>query len=386
MSVSAKRAAEQCISFAQMNIILNSRIFWRKLATWTRAYLISKYTGIGISEDVYGHLFNILSEYTTMLRLIFGADFSETYYNLVVQYVVILRNLIEAQLSNDAEAMKQNIVLLYKNAEERALFLSQTNPYWDYETWYHLIVTYIDDTLKGANTFVTGDYEGNMQQFDDLISHTDIMGDYFSLGIYNFITNPPAESSQTVNNFWGNAQCITYDQMSTIYRLRLFWFDMVTWTREYMISRLSGIGSANQTYDRLRTVPIEYGNLLKKYFDNGVVDEIIRTIYRFIDLIDDLISAYQAGNISEINQATQQMYQNAEEAAALLSRLNPYLIQDEWKAILYGLMGSIIEMLVSFLSKEYPRNISIFNRLLDLSELIGDTFSRGLFSYVWPTV
>ncbi|HYE69393.1 MAG TPA: hypothetical protein VEA58_12320, partial [Anaerovoracaceae bacterium] len=328
------------------------------------------------------HLFNILSEFTTMLRLIFGADFSETYYNMIVQHVITLRDLIESQLANDTEAMNKNLELLYLNADERASYLSQANPNWDYETYKNMINTYIDYTIAEANTFTTSDYDRNVEVFDQLISHTDTMGDYFSLGIYNFIINPPIVSRSTVRRLRMNEQCITYDQMNTIYRLRIFWFDMATWTREYMISRVSGIGSANEAYDRLRKVPIEYGTLLKNYYDSNLVDEVVGTIYRYIDLIDDLISAYQAKNIDEINQTTRQLYQNADEAAALLSKMNPFLNQEEWRAILYGLMSSIIEMVVSFLAKEYTRNISIFNRLLDQSELIGDNFSRGLFLYI----
>lgn len=371
-----------CISFAQMNIILNSRIFWRKLATWTRAYLISRYTGIGISEDIYGHLFNILSEYATMLRLIFGADFSETYYDLTVQHVIILRDLIEAHVVNNTEAVNQNVERLYENADARALYLSQANPYWDYATWSNLIGTYLNDTIEEANTFTTHNYERNVEVFDQLITHTDRMGDYLSFGIYNFITNPPAGSSCLLNRLRINERCVTYDQMNTIYRLRIFWFDIATWTREYLVSRASGIGSANEVYDRLKKIPVEYGILLKNYFDNNMVDQIIGIVYRYIDLIDDLISAYHAENIDETNRATRQLYQNVDEVTVQLSRMNPFLNQAEWRAILYGLIGSIIEMVVSFQAIQYPRNISIFNRLLDQSELIGDNFSRALFNYI----
>ena len=35
----------QCITYSQMNMIFNSRIYYRRLMTWTRAFLISKYYG-----------------------------------------------------------------------------------------------------------------------------------------------------------------------------------------------------------------------------------------------------------------------------------------------------------------------------------------------------
>lgn len=364
-----------------MNIILNSRIFWRKLATWTRAYLFSRYAGIGIAEDIYGHMFTVLSEFATMLRLIFGAEFSEAYYQMMVNHVIILRDTIDAQLANDTAAMNRNMERQYQNADLRASYLSQANPYWDYETWRNMIETYIDFTVAEANTFIASNYERNVETFDQFLVHTDTMGDYFALGLYNFITSPPAGPLPTVSRSRMSEQCITYDQMNTIYRMRLFWFEMAPWTRTFMTSRFSGVGFSNEAYDRLRRVPIEYGILLKKYFDSNLVDDIMRIIYRHIDLIDDLITAYQAGNISEINRATRQLYQNVDEGAAILSRMNPFLDQEEWRAILYGLIGSTIESVVSFLSREYTRNISIYNRSLDQAELIGDNFSRSLFNY-----
>jgi hypothetical protein len=117
-----------------MNIILNSRIFWRKLATWSRAYLFSRFGRVGISEDIFGHLLNILAEFASMLRLVFGAEFAEKYYQLLVQNVVILRDLLNAQSANDIEAIYRNLELLYQNSDERAAYLSEMNPHWEFAT------------------------------------------------------------------------------------------------------------------------------------------------------------------------------------------------------------------------------------------------------------
>lgn len=365
-----------------MNIILNSRIFWRKLATWSRAYLFSRFGRVGISEDIFGHLLNILAEFASMLRLVFGAEFAEKYYQLLVQNVVILRDLLNAQSANDIEAIYRNLELLYQNSDERAAYLSEMNPHWEFATWKNLIDAYIRYTIAEANTFITNDYERNIETFDHILAHTDLMGDYLAFGIYNFITSPPETSDRRISRERISELCITYDFMNTIYRMRLFWFEMETWTREFMISRFTGFGIANQVYDRLRKVPVEYIDLLRRYFDSGMVNGIADSINRHIDLIDDLVTAYQAGNIDEINYATRQLYQNVDEGAKVLSGMNPFLNQVEWRAILYGLIGSIIEELVSFLTEEYARNINIFNRLLDESEFIGNSFTSGLIEYI----
>jgi len=67
----------ECITISQMNLIFNVRIAWRRLTTWTRAYMISRYLGIGNAEDLFGKLYSEALNFSAMLQVIFGSEIAK---------------------------------------------------------------------------------------------------------------------------------------------------------------------------------------------------------------------------------------------------------------------------------------------------------------------
>lgn len=65
---------EQCITFSQMNLIYNSRLIWRTLSTWTRAYVISRYLGLGTEEALFTRLYDETSKFGDMFSLVLAHD------------------------------------------------------------------------------------------------------------------------------------------------------------------------------------------------------------------------------------------------------------------------------------------------------------------------
>jgi hypothetical protein len=367
-----------CISLAQTQIIFNSRIFWRQLATWTRAYLNSRYLGIGIAEDVFGHLLNVPSELSSILRLTFGGEVSEKYYQLLTQQIIILRELITAQLDGNREAVGQNVDRLYRNGETRAAFLASLNPLWNEAEWKNMIDTYLNLTIEEANSFAIGNYSRNIEAFDNLTTQTDIMGDYFAHGLYHYITGTAPGFNQPITI----GQCISYDQMTILYYIRIFWFEMAAWTRAFIVSSAINPVYSDKAYERLRQVPIRYGNLLKTFFNEEMVNQNLQLIDAHINLIHNLVTAQINNNQEEVNKTVQLLYQNSDERAAILAQMNPYLDQNQWRGVLYTYLRSTIEEITTFLTGDYERNIDIYQRLIDQTEQISNIFSESLFNFI----
>jgi hypothetical protein len=373
-----------CITYSQMNLIFNLRIAWRRLTSWIRAYIISRYVGIGTEEELFSSLYLEALNFSVMLQVIFGREISRENTSYLYQYTILLRELISAQLSGDMEAVQQTIDRLYQNANENAAFLASINPYWNEAEWQEMLGTYLQYTLEEANSFTSGDYKKDIETFDRITALTNRMGDVFAQGLYNYLTSGQ-QSTATPPPLIEGMTCLTEEQMNGIYNIRMFWFELVTWVRNYMLSRYYNIGDVDEVKARLQQVPLDYVNALKQFFgENPAEGELQSELNTFIDLLDDMITAQMEGNIDEINRITQLFYQNADARAASVSKLNPYWNENEWRARIYNNVRSTLDESTTFLTGDFARNLDIFTTLLDQAESTSGYFAQGLINYLHP--
>jgi hypothetical protein len=377
MEINLKEDAEECITLSQVNLIFNSRIFWRRFTTWIRVYIISRFAGIGTAEDAFGRLYLEASEFGPMLRLIFGRNLSNTYETILRRFTIGLRELISAQLNGDAEAVRQQVNDLYRLTDESAAFLASINPYLDEAEWRNMFATYLQYTIEEANLFIMGDYSKDIGIFDRLTELTNRMGDLFAKTLYDYIT-----SAQQCEDSLSPRQCITYDEMNRIYDIRMVWFEMATWIRAYMLSRYAGLGEQEEILARLKQVPVRYTDMMKQVFSEKDVESYRQLFDTYLDLIVALISAHMANDTDEVNRITQLLYRNADERAAFLASVNPFWTEEEWRTRLYDNIRSTIDESTSFLAGGYAVNLDIFSTLLDQAENNSDYYARGLFQYV----
>lgn len=148
---------KQCITYSQMNMIFNARLFWRRYTTWIRVYLISRYLGLGTEEEAFDRMYFETSGIGNFLQIIFDLQSSNDIAQQLSQITISLRDLITAQFQGNTEAMKQNVDRLYQNAEDFAVLLSTINPYINEAEWKNMMNLYIQYTIRQANSFVTGD-------------------------------------------------------------------------------------------------------------------------------------------------------------------------------------------------------------------------------------
>lgn len=181
------RLDQYMIPYGQMNLIFKTRLLWRDFAMWSRAYLISRVTGIGITEDVFKRLYSIPQEFGDMIQMVFGIQAADTIRSQLTNTVVLFRDLIEAMISGNNELANEKTMALYKNAEERAAYLASINPFWDEDQWKNLINTFYSYSFDEIRSILLNDPK-NIDIFDRLLNHSDLIGDYFSQGLYSYLT------------------------------------------------------------------------------------------------------------------------------------------------------------------------------------------------------
>jgi hypothetical protein len=370
---------EQCITPGQIDLISNARAFFRRFAGWLRAYIISRYTGVGTPEEIFGRIYLETSNFGDMIRFTLGLDDAVGFTQRMNQIIFGLRDIIDAQFAGNSQAIQERVNRLYQNADDTASFLVSINPYFNQAEWNNLLRTYLQYNLETANLFSSGQYNKEIELVDRITDLTDQMGYSFAQAINDYIT-----SGLQTNPTQQGVQCVTLEQVNDIYRIRTIWFDLTNWSRNFMLSKFNGIGDENNVHARLQQVPAEFINALRKFFgDLPIFESYEQALNLYVDLIDSLTTAMMEGNTDEVNRIVQLLYRDADERAAAFASLNPtYYSQSELQTRLYNNIRTTIDEASSFLTGDYSRNLDIYSTLLDQAESISGYISDGLIDYL----
>jgi hypothetical protein len=183
--------AEPTISLGQMNYLFKVRTLWREMATWTRAYLISRFAGQEIAEDVFQRLYRLPREFGDLMRLVYTDQIAEQYIQIISSQLVLTKEIIDAEIAGNTDLVNEKVRELYERTEGRSEFIASINPYWHEDDVRNLINTYHQYTLEEITTLLTGDYARNIDIYDRLLQHADLIGDYFVQGLYNYLAYGP---------------------------------------------------------------------------------------------------------------------------------------------------------------------------------------------------
>lgn len=177
----------QCINYDQMNAIYGIRMFWFEFVIWIRNYMLSRYQGLGNTEEVYTRLLQVPMDYVNLLRQIFGDVIAGEYVTLFYNYIDLIDALVTAQIAGNVEEIGLITQQLYRNADERAAFLASINPYWSEEEWRNRLYTNLRSTLNQSTSFLMGDYGKNIDIFSSLLDQAESTGNYFTEGLFDYL-------------------------------------------------------------------------------------------------------------------------------------------------------------------------------------------------------
>jgi len=149
-----------------------------------------------------------------------------------------------------------------------------------------------------------------------------------------------------------------------------------------MLSRYRDIGNSDEVKARLMEIPAVFINALEQFFGRSF-ETYLQLLYNYIELIDNLITAQQTGNIGEINRITQLLYQHMDQRAAIVASLHPsFWDENEWRPRLYSHLRYTIDESTTFLTGDYNANFDIFRAQLDEADSTSSFLARGLFDYL----
>lgn len=175
---------------------------------------------------------------------------------------------------------------------------------------------------------------------------------------------------------------LTYGQMNIIVNFRDLWRDLATWTKNYMVSLLSGWGGLEQVGARLYEIPLEFYYRLQLVFGAQVTQELVNLLSQHIILMLTLFTAVKANDVEAANSNTALLYSNASILAQYLEAINPFWSELQWKNLLDQYIRMTIDELTALITNQYQRDISIFDSIIFHTVYLGDYMANGLLQYL----
>ena len=162
----------------------------------------------------------------------------------------------------------------------------------------------------------------------------------------------------------------------------MVWRDLASWLRAYKTGLFyGGDGNTEELSRRLFRIPVEYGSILRVFFGNQATEQFIFLSTQYLTILQALFTAQSNNDIDAVNDLTQQAYQTVNRWADFFASVNPYWTRGEWVALLSAFTAMQIEEMTTFLTGDHAKNVDVFDRLLSLTTVIGDYFSKGMIDY-----
>jgi hypothetical protein len=153
-------------------------------------------------------------------------------------------------------------------------------------------------------------------------------------------------------------------------------------TRMYTASVFSGYGDAQAIADKLYSLPNRFQEKAELIFGAPLSEEFSKLQNFHVFYILSLANALGAQNQETTNYYTQLLYQNANDIASQYAKMNPFWEEMQWKTLLYNYINLVIQDSVSLGSREFVRELDIFERMLLASLAMGDYLGDGLYQYM----
>lgn len=179
---------ERYLTYGQMNLINDFRALWTELSLWIRSYMVSSLTGFSNIEAIRRQINRIPEELGKKLQPFLGVEWSERFQYLLSLYLYHLQEYIDAQKSNDQQAVDRAVALLYGDADSMAEFLSLINAYWSKDQWQNLFYQQIESTIAQLAALLSGEYEREIEIRDQKMKLALVLGDYMAHGVAHYLT------------------------------------------------------------------------------------------------------------------------------------------------------------------------------------------------------
>lgn len=167
-------------------------------------------------------------------------------------------------------------------------------------------------------------------------------------------------------------------QTPLINEMRLLWEQHVYWTRMLLVSIAERLGDQSDVTNRLLQNPNDIAKLFANYYNASISNNIAKLLTEHLQIGAQLITALRDGQTAKAQELDRQWYINADKMAAAFSSINPYYNRESIQKMLYSHLDLTKQEVASRLAKNYPADISAFDKVEQEAMMMADIFSYGI--------
>ncbi|MNO12336.1 hypothetical protein D3C76_19430 [compost metagenome] len=176
-------ATPECLSRAQVALILNMRSLWEQHVAWTRMVIRSIIFDLPDTEVTLARLLQNGPDMGDALKPFYGVAAGDAYGQLIKEHLVIAADLVKAAKAGDQAAAAAAEKKWYANGDQIVEFVSRLNLYFPKEEFRKLFYQHLALTKAEAVTLLQKDYKQSVQLYDRIEKEALAMADMISSAI-----------------------------------------------------------------------------------------------------------------------------------------------------------------------------------------------------------
>ncbi len=160
--------------------------------------------------------------------------------------------------------------------------------------------------------------------------------------------------------------------------IRKLWEQHIVWTRMTIISIIKDLPDVDFVTKRLLRNPTDFKNILKHFYRDEISSQFSDLFKSHIVIVAQLVKAAKAGYNKESADAERRWYENADEIAAFLGKINPYWSQEMWKRMLYEHLAMTKSEAINILTNNYEKSIMEYDEIEKQALKMADIMAEGI--------
>jgi len=160
--------------------------------------------------------------------------------------------------------------------------------------------------------------------------------------------------------------------------MRKLWEEHITYTRNYIISALGGLGDSDAIANRLMANQDDIGNAIKPYYGAAAGDKLTALLREHIAIAAKVVGAAKSGDKKQLADEQAKWSANGKQIAAFLSGANPHWARKDLEAMLQKHLDLTTGEVVGRLNKDWAADIKSYDEGHAHMLMFADVLTDGI--------